>query len=159
MQLWKKMKKNRKGFTLVEIIVVLVILAILAAFTIPAMLGFVKEAQSKAYVAEAREMYVAAQAQATERISAGVDKDAVATAIMAYKKGTAPSAETDPITYAFYNVINGDCSTDNGQQPITGVTIADNGQVTGMTYTIKKGTTTYKMVYDNINKTWNTTVS
>ena len=48
MQLWKKMKKNRKGFTLVEIIVVLVILAILAAFTIPAMLGFVNDAKKKA---------------------------------------------------------------------------------------------------------------
>lgn len=66
MQLWKKMKKNRKGFTLVEIIVVLVILAILAAFTIPAMLGFVKDARAKASIAQAREVYVAAQAAATE---------------------------------------------------------------------------------------------
>lgn len=66
MQLWKKMKKNRKGFTLVEIIVVLVILAILAAFTIPAMLGFVKDARSKAAIAQAREVYVAAQSAATE---------------------------------------------------------------------------------------------
>lgn len=62
--------KNRiikdKGFTLVEIIVVLVILAILAAFTIPTMLGFVADAKGKAYIAEAREVYVAAQAVATE---------------------------------------------------------------------------------------------
>ncbi|MEG1940429.1 MAG: prepilin-type N-terminal cleavage/methylation domain-containing protein, partial [Eubacterium sp.] len=41
MQFINKLKKNQKGFTLVELIVVLVILAILAAFTIPAMLGFV----------------------------------------------------------------------------------------------------------------------
>lgn len=66
MQLWKKMKKNRKGFTLVEIIVVLVILAILAAFTIPAMLGFVNEARGKAYIAEAREVYVAYQSAISE---------------------------------------------------------------------------------------------
>lgn len=66
MQLWKKMKKNRKGFTLVEIIVVLVILAILAAFTIPAMLGFVNDAQKKAEIASARECYVAVQAATTE---------------------------------------------------------------------------------------------
>lgn len=66
MQLWKKMKKNRKGFTLVEIIVVLVILAILAAFTIPAMLGFVDDARGKARIAEAREIYVAYQSAATE---------------------------------------------------------------------------------------------
>lgn len=61
----KKIKKD-KGFTLVEIIVVLVILAVLAAFTIPTMLGFVEEAKGKAYIAEAREVYVAAQATATE---------------------------------------------------------------------------------------------
>lgn len=66
MELLKRIKKNKKGFTLVEIIVVLVILAIIAAFTIPAMLGFVSDANSKAKIAEAREVYVAAQAVATE---------------------------------------------------------------------------------------------
>ncbi|CAK7013822.1 MAG: hypothetical protein EUB_01828 [Eubacterium sp.] len=45
---------------------VLVILAILAAFTIPAMLGFVEDARGKAAISEAREVYVAAQAAASE---------------------------------------------------------------------------------------------
>jgi len=66
MELINRMRKNRKGFTLVEIIVVLVILAILAAFTIPTMLGFVNDARGKAMIAEAREVYVAAQSTATE---------------------------------------------------------------------------------------------
>ncbi|MEA4805993.1 type II secretion system protein, partial [Acetobacterium wieringae] len=66
MELINRMRKNRKGFTLVEIIVVLVILAILAAFTIPTMLGFVNDAKGKSYIAEAREVYVAAQSTATE---------------------------------------------------------------------------------------------
>lgn len=61
-----KQISGKKGFTLVEIIVVLVVLAILAAFTIPTMLGFVSDAKGKAYIAEAREVYVAAQAVATE---------------------------------------------------------------------------------------------
>lgn len=69
MELMNRIRKSRKGFTLVEIIVVLVILAILAAFTIPAMLGFVNDARGKAYIAEAREVYVAAQATATEMIA------------------------------------------------------------------------------------------
>lgn len=66
MELIKKRVKPEKGFTLVEIIVVLVVLAILAAFTIPTMLGFIADAKGKAYIAEAREVYVAAQAVATE---------------------------------------------------------------------------------------------
>ena len=66
MELMNRIRKSRKGFTLVEIIVVLVILAILAAFTIPTMLGFVADARGKAYIAEAREVYVAAQATVTE---------------------------------------------------------------------------------------------
>ena len=37
-------KNNRKGFSLVELIVVLVILAILAALLIPALLGYIDRA-------------------------------------------------------------------------------------------------------------------
>lgn len=37
--------KNKKGFTLVEIIVVLVILAILAAIVAPSVLGYVEQAK------------------------------------------------------------------------------------------------------------------
>ena len=37
---------NKKGFTLVEIIVVLVILAILAAIAVPSVLGYVEEAKA-----------------------------------------------------------------------------------------------------------------
>lgn len=66
MELINRIRKNKKGFTLVEIIVVLVILAILAAFTIPTMLGFVNDAKGKALITEARQVYIAAQATATE---------------------------------------------------------------------------------------------
>ena len=46
----KSLKKDQKGFTLVEIIVVLVILAILATALIPAMTGFIDEARGKEYI-------------------------------------------------------------------------------------------------------------
>jgi type IV pilus assembly protein PilA len=61
-----QIRKKDSGFTLVEIIVVLVILAVIAAFTIPTMIGFVADAKGKAYIVEAREVYVAAQAVTTE---------------------------------------------------------------------------------------------
>lgn len=67
----QKMKKNKKGFTLIEIIVVLIIIAILAAALIPSMLTFVDEAKGKALGAEARVVYVAAQTVATEEYATG----------------------------------------------------------------------------------------
>ena len=42
--------KNKKGFTLVEIIVVLVILAILAAIAIPSLIRYVNEAKDTHYI-------------------------------------------------------------------------------------------------------------
>ena len=39
--------KNKKGFTLVELIVVLVILAILAALLIPALTGYIDKANKE----------------------------------------------------------------------------------------------------------------
>lgn len=43
----KFMKNNKKGFTLVELIVVLVILAILAALLIPALTGYIDKAKDR----------------------------------------------------------------------------------------------------------------
>ena len=60
------MKKNNKGFTLVELIVVLVILAILAAILVPALLGYIDKAREKSVTTNAEAAYVAAQALATE---------------------------------------------------------------------------------------------
>ncbi|MEG0841522.1 MAG: prepilin-type N-terminal cleavage/methylation domain-containing protein [Erysipelotrichaceae bacterium] len=57
----QKFKKDVKGFTLVEIIVVLLIIAILAAIAIPTMIGYVDEAKESEYIAQARTAYVAAQ--------------------------------------------------------------------------------------------------
>lgn len=60
--MFKKMKENKKkGFTLVELIVVLVILAILAALLIPALTGYINKAKNKSIVAETRQVVMAAQ--------------------------------------------------------------------------------------------------
>ena len=64
----KKLKENKKkGFTLVELIVVLVILAILAALLIPTLTGYINKAKEKSIIAETRQVVMAAQTIADEQ--------------------------------------------------------------------------------------------
>lgn len=65
------MKRNKKGFTLVEIIVVLVILAILAAIAIPAVLGYVDDAKEARELAKLRESLIAAQVTFVKSAASG----------------------------------------------------------------------------------------
>lgn len=58
--------RNKKGFTLVELIVVLVILAILAAILIPSLSGYIQKANDRANMAEARSALMACQTLASE---------------------------------------------------------------------------------------------
>lgn len=107
MELINRIRKNRKGFTLVEIIVVLVILAILAAFTIPTMLGFVDDAKGKAMIAEAREVYVAAQAAATENSAIATSSDPLTAASLGsdlVQAATAPTSTSTVAQRASYQV-------------------------------------------------------
>ena len=55
--------KNKKGFTLVEIIVVLVILAILAAISVPSVIGYVNEAKESRYIQEAHSIYTVVETE------------------------------------------------------------------------------------------------
>ena len=62
----KKILKNKKGFTLMELIIVLVIVAVLAAALIPSFLNFVGRARDDSLHAQARVGLVAAQVLLTE---------------------------------------------------------------------------------------------
>lgn len=63
--MFKKLK-DKKGFTLVELIVVLVILAILAALLIPALTGYIDKANKEKVVSETRMVVMAAQTELSE---------------------------------------------------------------------------------------------
>ena len=82
----KKMgKSSKKGFTLVELIVVLVILAVLAAMLVPALTGYVKRAREEKDYQAAATVLTAVQSLATEQYAKSdtvdtskITKDAVA---------------------------------------------------------------------------------
>lgn len=105
--MFKKLK-DKKGFTLVELIVVLVILAILAALLIPALTGYIDKAKEKAIIAETRQVVVAAQtlgdeAYATKSVGTdivfGADKD-VTLADVAKLAEVSPTDNIKIITWA-----------------------------------------------------------
>ena len=87
-ELLKKLQKksNKKGFTLVEIIVVLVILTILAAIAVPSVLGYVNEAKEERYIQEAHSIYVVIQTEESE---------ALGETTPTYGKGTAAADAKD----------------------------------------------------------------
>ena len=87
-KMFKKLK-NKKGFTLVELIVVLVILAILAALLIPTLTGYIDKANQEKVVSECRMVVMAVQTELSESygkagagnsLDSGVWKDTAADA-------------------------------------------------------------------------------
>lgn len=138
MQLLKKLKKDNKGFTLVEIIVVLVILAVLAAFTIPTMMGFVNDAKGKANLALAREVYVAAQSAATEKV-ATQKVTAASPAITGDALGTNLSGTTATLPNASMKTMLGSSDIPSDASWVTvceGGTGAATGKVSSVALTI-----------------------
>ena len=75
------MKKNNKGFTLVELIVVLVILAILAAILVPTLLGYIERARQEKDFSTAQTVRVAAQAAIDQAYGDGVKAGSTATKV------------------------------------------------------------------------------
>lgn len=62
-------KKNKKGFTLVELIVVLVIIAILAAVLVPTVSGYIGKAKKTAAESALKSVITASQTAGTDCIS------------------------------------------------------------------------------------------
>ena len=61
----RKFKDNKKGFTLIEMIVVIAIIGVLAAILVPSLSGYLSEAKDTQSEANARTFYTAAQAAVT----------------------------------------------------------------------------------------------
>ena len=86
--MFKKLK-DKKGFTLVELIVVLVILAILAALLVPALTCYIDKANKEKVVSETRMVVMAAQTEASEAYGKKTSNASGATATTANDIATA----------------------------------------------------------------------
>ena len=125
----KKIRNNsKKGFTLVELIVVLVILAVMAAMLVPALTGYIDEARKKKDYNAASEVLTAAQAVVAEYYGATAAGSASNTDAATYVDG-------QDTRIAQLSGVSG--------ASVSNVTVDTNYQITAITVTLSSGTYTY----------------
>jgi len=129
------MKKNNKGFTLVELIVVLVILAILAAILVPTLLGYIDRARSEKDYSTAQTVRVAAQAAIDQAYGDGV-------------KTAATGNHTSISSIDQMEGVMANTTTNYGDMAIK-LAGVDTNKVTGFSFQYKKGIITTGNVYIN----------
>lgn len=144
----QKMRKNKKGFTLVELIVVLVILAILIALLIPTLTGYIDKANKKKVQSEARQVLMAAQTLASEEYN----DEGAATKNLCGKKNVALNVA--PVGEGSDKTIE-ELAEVKGKYADSHVDFDDDGKVTSVVYNKKdeKFTATYS-INSNGTGTW-----
>ena len=93
------MKNKKKGFTLVELIVVLAILAILAAMLVPALTGYIDKANEKKAIATARQYAVAAQSVVSDAYADNIVITQITQTTVVGKNGTQDLSATEVSKY------------------------------------------------------------
>ena len=149
-------KSSKKGFTLVELIVVLVILAILAAMLVPALTGYIRRARAEKDYQTASVVQAAAQAAITQMYgdhgkTAMTGKINQGTTV-ANTSGT-PADDYGALVYSLAGVQRGadagkggkvgnfEFSYDTGSETVEGTYVITRGwvEVNGATYTLENG--------------------
>lgn len=141
-----KKKEDNKGFTLVELIVVIVILAILAALLIPGLLKWIDKAKQEQYTLEARNIYLATEAEVAQLYAAGKTAADVKTAIEAGGGSASKIATLSDVTDATI--------TADSVQFRTGGSETQGYEIIAMEVTFKSADNK-KVTMQLTNKSWN----
>ena len=137
----QKILKSRKGFTLMELIIVLVIVAILAAALIPSFLNFATRAREESLYAQARVGMVAAQVLITE---SGGPVDIELKNDFQNLGSFLAALDNKPDAKRFTDLIKDDVTNDD-VSAFTNFIIADGGlRIVGITYTVGDKSVTIK---------------
>ena len=109
MKTLKNLKKNNKGFTLIEIIIVIVIIAILAAMLVPSMIKWIDNAKEKTFISDCSALKTAYDAAATEQYAIDGTKTVSADKLAALLDGaTVAISDAAPTDSKTYNLKLGD---------------------------------------------------
>ena len=130
----KKLRKDKKGFTLVELIVVLVILAILIALLIPTLTGYIDNANKKKVLSEGRQVLMATKSVAAEDYNYDGTKLICGKTITEIDKAYA-AGTTEPTIEKLAEVA--------GKYTKVTIKVANDGTVTELIYEGKSFTATF----------------
>jgi len=128
----QKKKKNKKGFSLVELIVVLVIMAILVAALVPSLIGYIRQARQSTAKDEA-----AAIVQATQTIVSSAYADVSSTYNNASGDDYSFSTFDGNVTDNDLEMIVKELAEVNGGS--INAIILDDGRVSEIDYTAENG--------------------